>query len=83
MLIIKLKEASYVDNFSTSVLVLMFFYKVVYPADHFFSFFRFSKTFLKNIYKNNQKPKHPVCSPKGCLNASTALGQKLMPSAKR
>ena len=63
-----------------------FFYEVVYPADHYFifvRFFRFSKTFLKNIYKNHQKPKHSDCSSKGWLNASKALGHKLMPSAQR
>ena len=56
-----------------------FCYKVVYPADHcfiFFRLFRCSKTFLNN--RIQKKAKHTVCSSKGWLNASTAQLLKIL-----
>ena len=58
----------------------------MYPALYyviFFRFFRFSKYLLIIFIRIQEKPKHTVCSPKGWLNASTALDHPLMPSAQR
>ena len=69
----------------TSILVFNFSNEVVCPTKHYlisFKIFRYLETILTVFIKIRTKPKHTVSFPKIWLNASTALGHKLMPSAQ-
>ena len=67
----------------TSIFAFNFLNEVVYPTDNYFIFFTFFRFFKSFLIESGNNPDMPVYWPKGWLNASTALGHKLMSSAQR